>query len=294
MADELQPRTAEVLSTIATVTGDDVHFVPADRENEFEGEIWDVRGSSGERYGALIVSSRQHELNQQQIRLYNQLSQILADEIDMRREHLSLEERFRLVDRQNAELSAVNRALSEMAYRDPLTGLFRRWYLDEQFRLEFSRSTRYGRLFSVLILDIDRFKDVNDTWGHAAGDAALKVVSRILQQSVRNSDVLCRYGGDEFCALLSDTGGVGAMEVAERIRCRCEEAIVNWESEQIRITVSIGLGSFGEGESSLPAMGADEVFERIDKAMYAAKKSGRNAIRRLEAVTSQGAAESGL
>ncbi len=275
----LNSRSAELVSTIASVTGDDVRFVPLENEVEIENEhTWDVRGASGERYGVLAIRSKSEDIPTHQNELYNQLSQIIADEIELRRQNLSLEERFRLVDRQNVELSAVNRALSEMAYRDPLTGLYRRWYLDEQFRLELSRSVRYGRNFSLLLIDIDNFKEINDRWGHKAGDVLLKVVSRNLQQSVRNSDVLCRYGGDEFSALLTDTPLAGATEVAERIRTRCENATANWETEQLKITVSIGLGSFGEdwnpGQS-----GPEEIFEKIDQAMYAAKKDGRNRVR---------------
>jgi len=282
MPANFQPRTIEVLSTIAKVIGDEVRFVSTDQEESPEGELWDVRGSSGERYGCLIVSSTRREMNEQQVRLYNQLCQVLADEIDLRRQNLSLEERFRLVDRQNAELSAVNRALSEMAYRDTLTGLFRRWYLDEQLRLELSRAARHGRRFALLLIDVDHFKEINDRWGHPAGDVALKVVSRVLQQSVRNSDVLSRYGGDEFCALLSDTDDSGAFEVAERIRNRCEKAIVNWNAEQIRLTVSLGLGAFAGDHATLASLGPEEIFKRIDKALIEAKRGGRNAIRRIE------------
>ena len=281
MSRFINSHTTELVSTIASVTGDDVRYISTEEDTgNDKGQSWDIRGASGERYGVLVVESDRHDSPEHQTALYNKLSQIIADEIDLRRHNLSLEERFRLVDRQNAELSAVNRALSEMAYRDPLTGLYRRWYLDEQFRLELSRSTRYGRHFSLLVIDIDNFKQVNDQWGHRAGDSVLKIVSRHLHQSVRTSDIICRYGGDEFCALLTDTPRDGALEVAERIRQRCETAIVNWEDQQIRFTVSIGLGAFGEG-SKHEITGSEEIFESIDKAMYAAKSAGRNAVREI-------------
>lgn len=275
MPSHLNPRIEQLLKTIASVTGDVVRF--ESETSAGSGQTWDVIGVDGTRFGLLVVEPKEREIADQQVALYTQLAQIIADEIELRLHSLSLEERFRLVDRQNAELAAVNRALSEMAYRDSLTALFRRWYFDEQFRLELSRASRYGRTFSVLLVDIDHFKEVNDRLGHAAGDAALKVVARVLQQSCRTSDILSRYGGDEFCVLLTETPVEGATEVAERIRRRCEETTVSWGEHDFHVSVSIGVGAFDE-ETAI-GLTAEDALVGIDRAMYGAKQDGRNLVR---------------
>ena len=264
------------MQSISAVTGHRLSFIPSEEDRHDGCETWEVRGDSGDLYGLVEVDAAGQRISSVHGGIYEQLSGLIAHEIDLRKMNLSLESRFRLLDRQNAELAAINRALSDMAYRDPLSSLYRRWYLTEQCKLEMTRASRHGRPFSMLMIDRDFFKRVNDGHGHAAGDAVLRAFAALLQQSCRNSDILARFGGDEFCALLTDTPPAGAAEVAERIRQRCEEATYEHAAHSFRLTCSIGVATYSK-ESG--ALSIENVFDEIDRAMYEAKNAGRNAIR---------------
>lgn len=264
------------MQSISAVTTHRVSFIPSEEDRHEGCMTWEVRGESGDLYGLVEVDAGGERVSSMHGVIYEQLSGLIAHEIDLRRMNLSLENRFRLLDRQNAELAAINRALSDMAYRDPLSTLYRRWYLTEQCRLEMTRAARHGRPFSMLMIDLDFFKRVNDGHGHAAGDAVLRGFALLLQQSCRTSDILARFGGDEFCALLTDTPAAGAAEVAERIRQRCEDATFEHAGHRFQLTCSIGVATYSKesGEISI-----ESVFDEIDRAMYEAKNAGRNAVR---------------
>jgi diguanylate cyclase (GGDEF)-like protein len=155
---------------------------------------------------------------------------------------------------------------------DSLTGLGNRRAFRERVESEVERARRYGRDLSLIMLDADRFKQVNDTFGHQAGDRSLILLAELLQTSRRMEDGAFRIGGDEFALVLPETGQKGVTVVAERLRRRIEHAALGGERD-IPLTVSIGVSSFGEH-----GINVDELFERADAALYEVKAAGGNAI----------------
>ena len=165
------------------------------------------------------------------------------------------------------DLRARNAELDHIARSDPLTGLANRRHLDEQLAIHAASAARHRYELSVAVVDVDRFKSVNDTYGHGAGDAALQEVARRLAAAARVEDVVGRWGGEEFIVILPHCGVEGAAVVAERIReavsaapVRCDDGVL------IPLTVSVGVTGGGD----------DRLIERADAALYAAKKAGRN------------------
>jgi two-component system, cell cycle response regulator len=163
--------------------------------------------------------------------------------------------------------------LYQQATRDPLTGLSNRRYFQNEFRRSFSIASRYGRCFSLLILDIDFFKKVNDTYGHDVGDQVLRAVAEVVLKHVRGQDIAARLGGEEFVMLLPDTPINGAAVVAERIRYAVENHNFNAAGCLHQITVSIGVGEYPSSSTS-----PDDVIKRADESLYRAKTSGRNRV----------------
>jgi len=161
--------------------------------------------------------------------------------------------------------------LERMAATDDLTGLFNRRRLTERLGDEVSRATRYNRPLSLLVIDLDRFKQLNDRFGHAVGDVALRGLADLLRADVRTTDQAFRYGGEEFVVLLPEIQLPEAAALAERLR-REIEAFRLEHYPQCEMTVSIGVTECARGES--PAL----LLERADKAMYSAKQAGRNQV----------------
>jgi diguanylate cyclase (GGDEF)-like protein len=167
------------------------------------------------------------------------------------------------------------RAALRSAHTDPLTGTYNRAALDSTLKRELDLARRNGTPFSVILLDVDHFKQINDTHGHAAGDNVLRELARCLMRTVRGTDMIYRYGGEEFVVLLNNTGINGALLLAERIRrnvaaldCLCEGACLH-------ITVSAGVGTLDADDSET------SLIEHADRALYEAKGSGRNCVRYL-------------
>jgi diguanylate cyclase (GGDEF)-like protein len=173
------------------------------------------------------------------------------------------------LDAMNEKLRRQNEKLERLSTSDALTGLHNRRYLTQRLSEELVRSYRHKRTFSVLMADVDEFKEYNDAFGHPAGDEVLKKVAAILLNSTRSMDCTARYGGEEFAVLLTDTAGDVAHEVAERIRARVEATTFAGR----KITLSIGLAEFPENGQT-----ADEVISSADEALYAAKRAGRNRV----------------
>ena len=173
--------------------------------------------------------------------------------------------------------AAVQRRMAEAALREPLTGLYNRRHFQERFAAEVAVAHRHNRPLSLLMIDVDRFKRVNDKHGHLAGDEVLKTVARALQQGIRIEDVLARFGGEEFVVLAREAELSEAKAVAERLRQLVEVAQTRWESGHdvavgIAVTVSIGVAQLGPAETER------DLFEAADEAVYQAKKNGRNRI----------------
>ncbi|MGY0003407.1 diguanylate cyclase [Micromonospora sp. I033] len=173
----------------------------------------------------------------------------------------------------------VHEEAQRLSLTDPLTGLWNYRYLREAIRREVERANRFGRMLSVLALDLDRFKDVNDTWGHAAGDAVLVEFARRVRGEIREVDLAFRQGGEEFVVLLPETDARGATIVAERLGAVVRENPVPVEGHagepiRVRVTVSIGIAVYPDH-----AAGGQQVLDAADDALYAAKAAGRDGYR---------------
>lgn len=181
----------------------------------------------------------------------------------------------RQVRRQTRALARKNAELEAMATRDTLTGLPNRRHFDAVSQDEFERSRRAGRVFSILYLDLDHFKTINDRYGHASGDAALREVAQRVSRELRRTDIVARYGGEEFVALLCDSDRDAAIEVAERIWARCRTTAVDASGGDtpINLTISIGVATVVEEDGSVQS-----VLGRADAALYSAKNQGRDRI----------------
>ncbi|MFY9226788.1 MAG: GGDEF domain-containing protein [Blastocatellia bacterium] len=163
--------------------------------------------------------------------------------------------------------------LYQQATRDPLTGLSNRNYFRNELKKFVSLSARYNRALSIIMLDIDFFKKINDTYGHDVGDNVLKNVAEILMRHVRTHDVAARFGGEEFVMLLPETSLGGAVVVAERIRTAVENVDFNSAGCRHNVTISIGVAEYlGDGTD------VEEVIKKADEALYKAKSSGRNRV----------------
>jgi diguanylate cyclase (GGDEF)-like protein len=166
--------------------------------------------------------------------------------------------------------------LAQRAQIDGLTGLWNRAFFDRRWLEEYSRAVRQGHPLSVAMLDIDHFKQVNDTLGHPAGDSVLQAIAKILQREGRASDLPCRYGGEEFVVLMPDTTAADAVTVCERIR-EAVQAAVWGRYPGLKVTISIGIaGSEPNGTPVGCEVPAEEWVESADRALYTAKRSGRN------------------
>ena len=174
------------------------------------------------------------------------------------------------VSLKNAELFHT---LHETSVRDGLTGLANRAHAMAVIDAEFSRSRRSKLPLSLIMFDLDHFKQINDSFGHLCGDAVLVAVGERMNTVLRGSDLKCRYGGEEFLVLLPDTPLVGAQRVAELLRGKIEERPVCWNENAVRVTASFGLTFVTPGELDVAA-----IIGRADAALYRAKESGRNCV----------------
>ncbi len=174
------------------------------------------------------------------------------------------------------DISEKNKLLEELliaSRADSLTNLFNRRHFTEILRAEIHKFKRFKHEFSLIMLDIDHFKQVNDTYGHEIGDHALKGLSKKLKETVRETDFLSRWGGEEFLVLLPETRLPTAVKVAEKIRIAIETIKIKTEVGDVGLSVSIGVQEYDDGDLVL-----DEIVNRVDNCMYFAKESGRNRV----------------
>jgi len=169
--------------------------------------------------------------------------------------------------------AVLYRRIQELAITDSLTNSFSRSYWQERFNQEIERSRKFKYQFSFLMIDIDHFKAVNDRYGHLVGDGILKEVAKRIKDTIRQIDLICRYGGEEFSVILIETDRVGARFAAGRILQAVEEKCVKVYDEDLKITVSIGISVFPEDASDNKGL-----IEKADKALYRAKETGRNKV----------------
>jgi diguanylate cyclase (GGDEF)-like protein len=165
--------------------------------------------------------------------------------------------------------------LGKLAATDVLTGLLNRGAFFRQADAELARARRYGRPLAVIALDVDHFKQVNDTRGHAAGDAVLRSVAQLWRETLRVTDCMGRMGGEEFCVVLPETGIDTALALAERLRADLERVRMAPPYEDVAVTVSIGVSMLADSDQRI-----QDAIARADSAMYDAKRDGRNCVRR--------------
>jgi diguanylate cyclase (GGDEF)-like protein len=190
---------------------------------------------------------------------------------ELRTSKQSLQMANQRLTQQLDEIQALQLKLSEQANRDPLTGLYNRRYLDVTITRELDRCKREGQTLSLMLIDVDHFKQINDLHGHPAGDEVLKKLALMLQ--TRSTDVVCRYGGEEFLLLLPNMSQTMALARAEQFRKNFEATVFLFGTQQVQVTVSAGIASY-PGQGLTP----DALIRAADQALYQAKALGRNRV----------------
>ena len=159
----------------------------------------------------------------------------------------------------------------ELAFTDGLTGLYNRRYLMEQIEREFSRVARIGGSLSLIMIDLDGLKDINDRFGHHQGDTVLRGLGSIIKENTRSADIAARWGGDEFMLLTPDTNSKGARNIGERIKSQVNLYMPEIDGERLAISISVGIASYPGHASDVT-----QLLQKVDEAMYRAKRGGRN------------------
>jgi two-component system, cell cycle response regulator len=171
--------------------------------------------------------------------------------------------------------SRMYHELKVLATKDTLTGIFNRHSILAHLEAELARSQHHDQPLSVVMVDVDAFKQVNDLYGHAAGDVALQSVARLIQNTIRRNDIAGRMGGEEFLIVLPETNQEGALVIAERLRQSCENKLIEVDGQKaLRLTMSLGLASWPEASAAI----ANDLVKKADMALYQAKDNGRNCV----------------
>lgn len=171
------------------------------------------------------------------------------------------------------ERKLLEEEILKLASTDALTGVCNRRSFIEQLNAEFSRTRRYQHPLSMLMMDLDHFKEINDSYGHHMGDLTLKQFSETCLESLRENDLFARIGGEEFAAMLTETGPRRALQVAERLREKVSEIVVSKDGASFNFQVSIGVATLRDADTAI-----DAIFQRADQALYRAKRQGRNRV----------------
>ena len=166
--------------------------------------------------------------------------------------------------------------VSRTARIDQLTGLWNRRHFDNELKRALDQTDRFGGHCTLVIADVDHFKNVNDTYGHQAGDQVLKSIAEIMRNLVRTTDVCSRIGGEELCVILPQTPQEGAVGLAERLRATVEASVTRFQDRDIKVTVSLGVATYQAGGGAAKRA---QIFDAADRALYRAKGEGRNCVR---------------
>ena len=215
------------------------------------------------------VGNRKDEIGQLS-RAFNQMHSTIKRQIKELNAHREMLEQE--VQERTQELEEANKKLDLISRTDDLTQLPNRRDMHETIDNEVGRSARTHKPFCFIFFDIDHFKNVNDTYGHAAGDLVLKAVSSTIRGLLRKYDVLARYGGEEFLTLLPETDLEGAAIVAERFRKKIEKLSISFAEQKIKVTITLGVALYDD------RLGADRSIQQADKALYEGKETGRNKV----------------
>lgn len=231
-------------------------FKSGRHDNRFYRELWDNLLTNGHWQGEIWNRNK-----------YGDIYPVLQSITAVYDDHAEIRH-FVAVFHNISERKRIEQELEQLVTRDHLTGVGNRRAFDQAMEQNIARAERHDVVFSLLMFDIDHFKVVNDTHGHETGDAILKRLALLVEGYLRKTDILSRWGGEEFTILLPDTPAEGALELAERIRHRVEHSCF----EGLRITISLGLTQYRRGDD------AESMSMRADEALYRAKRVGRNRI----------------
>ncbi|MDD9304632.1 MAG: GGDEF domain-containing protein [Desulfobacter sp.] len=186
---------------------------------------------------------------------------------------VSFKSGFAKLKKELADATRYSEELEKKINEDQLTGALNRRAYDKKIDEEMDRFLRYGNLFSLLLIDADEFKKINDRYGHSVGDRCLQEIIKRTHPLLRKNDMLARYGGEEFIIIMPETDEQGARSAAEKIRTTIEKIEFVYKNEKVKVTVSIGVSCVNKGDTK-----HEQVFERVDMAVYKAKENGRNQV----------------
>ncbi len=198
---------------------------------------------------------------------------VLHDITDIKRADKDLLRSYEQLRVRLSEIEELHTELRESAIRDPLTGLFNRRYLYELIQIEISRAAREGYAISFVMVDIDFFKDINDTYGHSAGDRLLQAIGAKLRNFCRLDDLVFRFGGDEFLLVLYKTTLDEAQKRTEQLLVEVEQVRIQFEEHTLNVTISAGIATYANNNQSI-----DVMIRQADQALYRAKATGRNCV----------------
>ncbi len=245
-------------------------------KNIVKGVSLDVQGFLGEvkEYGEALDGHQRSIEGTNALDTLREVEHLIAAEVAKMQE---ANDAYRQqLDRANDKIRKQEEELAKLsvdAAHDHLTRIGNRRSFDKRLLEELARFQRHGQLFSVILLDIDHFKKVNDEYGHVAGDRILRAVAGLLNEEKRTADFLARYGGEEFAMILPETKLAKAAYVADKARKKLENAVLNYEGQPIKVTTSAGVAEVSEGDKE-----PSPLLKRVDEALYLAKKGGRNQV----------------
>ena len=227
----------------------------------------DIPIRSRDEFGLLAT---QYNLMRDQLNTAHTKLQSRIEAADQR-----LLETNRALTRQSEELQEMNSRLMQLSITDGLTGLYNRRHFEESLTKELTYSARHGTPFSLLVLDIDRFKQINDSHGHATGDLVLRKIATLIQTNIRGTDTACRIGGEEFAIACRGSTRDEALQLAERLRLAAENSSLESQDMQLHFTISGGVATVA---SDAAVHSLDTIFSHADRALYHSKQQGRNRI----------------
>lgn len=234
----------------------------------------DVKGIEASVSEALDLESLKRAIQSRVVILRNHMDKFIeAEEQRHQQSNMIIERLQDRVENMESETETLKeevRKKQEEATRDALTGVANRLAYNERIASEIARNKRYQTPLTILVWDIDKFKSINDTYGHAAGDKVLKAIAKVLSSSIRETDFIARFGGEEFVVLMPETSIDAAESVANKLRQTIESCEFHFKDQRVVITASCGIAEIKHNESE------EQLFERADSALYQAKETGRN------------------
>lgn len=278
---------ADILSSIHNETNRSelVRKLQARLVNEFDFSESQVRSLLDEVAIKAIEILAVFDIEPGEMKPYSQILQEANEELgrlNLSYEQLivELKDAKRRSEQLSYELKEANSRLSNLVYVDALTGLYNHRYFQESLGNELSRANRYKSPVSLILLDIDFFKKINDTYGHSVGDKVLSNISTTIKDSVRPSDTVARYGGEEFAVILPETDVTELKRLALRLRQNVEKSVTHVAEHQIRVTISAGGTAFNPNKHICDT---DHIFRLADQGLYMSKENGRNQVTILSA-----------